>query len=237
MSSPTSTAGCGGPWPGAARMPSSPAPPRSRHGASRAVTRPTAPSSPTSPTSRVAPGSPPARGRRRPGDDVAPGGTSLEVACRWPQPSSSTSRSARGSSLTDLVDGNAKPLPVVVSGTYEPTGVDEGLWVDDPLGLAGVSRLRLHDLRPVRGRRGLLRPHLRRVVDRHLAVAAERGGGHHRRTPRGAGRRRAGHRRAAARGRHPARRRRGPGRRRRRPTLARARVSWGCPICSTPRPW
>jgi hypothetical protein len=42
--------------------------------------------------------------------------------------------------LTDLVDADAKPLPVVVTGTYEPTGVDEGLWVDDPLGLAGVSR-------------------------------------------------------------------------------------------------
>ena len=42
-------------------------------------------------------------------------------------------------SLTDLV-ADAKPLPVVVTGTYEPTGVDDGRWVDDPLGLAGVAR-------------------------------------------------------------------------------------------------
>jgi len=75
-----------------------------------------------------------------PGDDVAPGGAPLEVAL--PVAAAEQLDVTVGSrlSLTDLVDADAKPLPVVVTGTYEPTGVDEGLWVDDPLGLAGVSR-------------------------------------------------------------------------------------------------
>ena len=41
--------------------------------------------------------------------------------------------------LADLVDREAEPLTVLVTGTFRPTGVDEGLWVDDPLGLAGVA--------------------------------------------------------------------------------------------------
>ena len=74
------------------------------------------------------------------GDDVGPGGSPLEVAL--PVTAAEQLDVAVGSRLflPDLVNADAKPLPVVVTGTYEPTGVDEGLWVDDPLGLAGVSR-------------------------------------------------------------------------------------------------
>ncbi len=42
--------------------------------------------------------------------------------------------------LTDLIDRDAPPLEVVVSGVLAPTGVDEGLWADDPLGRSGIVR-------------------------------------------------------------------------------------------------
>lgn len=74
-----------------------------------------------------------------PGDDVGPGGAPLEVVL--PVAAAEALDVAVGArlSLTDLVAG-AEPLPVLLTGTYEPTGTDDGLWVDDPLGLAGVSR-------------------------------------------------------------------------------------------------
>ncbi|HET6969423.1 MAG TPA: FtsX-like permease family protein [Ornithinibacter sp.] len=75
-----------------------------------------------------------------PSGDVGAGRGSLEVVL----PTSAadalgTSVGAR-LALTDLVDRAADPLTVVVTGTYEPTGVEDGLWVDDPLGLSGVAR-------------------------------------------------------------------------------------------------
>lgn len=75
-----------------------------------------------------------------PGDDVGPGGAPLEVVL--PVAAADALGATVGSrlALTDLVGGDAKPLNVIVTGTYEPTGVDDGLWVDDPLGLAGVNR-------------------------------------------------------------------------------------------------
>ncbi|HET7821204.1 MAG TPA: FtsX-like permease family protein [Ornithinibacter sp.] len=74
-----------------------------------------------------------------PGHAVGPGGAPLEVAL--PVVAAQALGVSVGSrlSLTDLV-ADAKPLPVVVTGTYEPTGVDDGRWIDDPLGLAGVAR-------------------------------------------------------------------------------------------------
>ena len=75
-----------------------------------------------------------------PGTDVAPGGRALEVALPTAAADALDATVGTRLSLVDLVDGTAKPLTVVVSGTYEPTGVGEGSWVDDPLGLVGVTR-------------------------------------------------------------------------------------------------
>ena len=75
-----------------------------------------------------------------PGADVAPGAAALEVVL--PEAAAAALDATVGTrlELVDLVDGTAKPLAVVVTGTYQPTGTGEGTWVDDPLGLAGVSR-------------------------------------------------------------------------------------------------
>ena len=75
-----------------------------------------------------------------PRDDVAPGGAALEVVLPGAAAAALDARVGTRLSLVDLVDDAAKPLEVVVTGTYEPTGVDKGVWVDDPLGLAGVGR-------------------------------------------------------------------------------------------------
>ncbi|MFL6177926.1 MAG: FtsX-like permease family protein [Ornithinibacter sp.] len=75
-----------------------------------------------------------------PAADVAPGAAPLEVVLPGAAAAALDATVGTRLALVDLVDGTAKPLAVVVTGTYEPTGVDEGSWVDDPLGLAGVSR-------------------------------------------------------------------------------------------------
>ncbi len=75
-----------------------------------------------------------------PGDDVAPGAGALEVVLPGAAATALGARVGTRLALVDLVDDAAKPLEVVVTGTYEPTGVADGLWVDDPLGLAGVGR-------------------------------------------------------------------------------------------------
>ena len=75
-----------------------------------------------------------------PSDEVGPGRGSLEVVLPVAAADAlGTSVGAR-LALTDLVDRAADPLTVVVTGTSEPTGVADGLWVDDPLGLSGVAR-------------------------------------------------------------------------------------------------
>ncbi|MFQ6173000.1 FtsX-like permease family protein [Oryzobacter sp. R7] len=42
--------------------------------------------------------------------------------------------------LTDLIDRDTAPLEVAVVGVFVPTGVEEGRWADEPLGLRGVTR-------------------------------------------------------------------------------------------------
>ena len=136
------------------------------------------------------------------GDDVGPGGSPLKVAL--PVTAAEQLDVAVGSRLflPDLVNADAKPLPRR-TGTYEPTGVDEGLWVDDPLGLAGVSGSDFTTYGPFVAAEG--------SFDRPFAGSSTvtwRGCRAGPRSPpatsRGACRRRAGHRRAAAHGRHPA---------------------------------
>ena len=105
-----------------------------------AAPRPTGPAWRTSTTSQGAPGSssgawPTAPGRRRrPGRRPArgrPAGGGRRGARR---------RGRRALALVDLVDRDAELRSTSSSrGTFRPTGVDEGLWVDDPLGLAGVA--------------------------------------------------------------------------------------------------
>jgi len=75
-----------------------------------------------------------------PGDDVGPGGAPLEVVLPVAAADALGATVGTRLALTDLVDGDAKPLNVLVTGTYAPSRVDDGLWVDDPLGLAGVNR-------------------------------------------------------------------------------------------------
>ena len=75
-----------------------------------------------------------------PGGDVAPGAAELEVVLPGAAAAALEASVGTRLALVDLVDGAAEPLVVVVTGTYEPSGVDEGTWVDDPLGLAGVGR-------------------------------------------------------------------------------------------------
>ena len=110
-----------------------------------------------------------------PGSDVGPGGAPLEVALPVAAATALDAGVGARFSLRDLVLDDAPPLDVVVTGTYEPTGVEDGLWVDDPLGLAGVSRFGLHGVRPVRGGRGVVRPPVRRCLDGDLALAPRRG--------------------------------------------------------------
>jgi len=75
-----------------------------------------------------------------PADDLARGAVGLEVVL--PVDAARALGAAVGTRFTllDLIDDTGKPLAVVVTGTYQPTGVDDGRWVDDPLGLAGVTR-------------------------------------------------------------------------------------------------
>ncbi len=75
-----------------------------------------------------------------PGADVAPGATALEVVLPGAVAAALDATVGTRLALVDLVGGATKPLDVLVTGTYEPTGVDEGAWLDDPLGLAGVTR-------------------------------------------------------------------------------------------------
>ncbi|HSO65302.1 MAG TPA: FtsX-like permease family protein [Ornithinibacter sp.] len=75
-----------------------------------------------------------------PSDDVAPGRAALEVVLPVAAAEALGVSVGARLALTDLVDRGAEPLVVVVTGTYEPTGVEDGLWVDDPLGPAGVAR-------------------------------------------------------------------------------------------------
>ncbi len=63
---------------------------------------------------------------RSPSPRTSRGPSSCRSATGWASPTSSTAR--------------PPPLDVVVSGVFAPTGVDEGLWADDPLGLRGVLR-------------------------------------------------------------------------------------------------
>lgn len=75
-----------------------------------------------------------------PADDVGPGRGSIEVVLPVAAADALDVTVGTRLALTDLVDRAADPLTVVVTGTYDPTGVDDGLWVDDPLGLSGVAR-------------------------------------------------------------------------------------------------
>ena len=74
-----------------------------------------------------------------PGADVASGRGALEVALPVAAAEALGVEAGDTLALVDLVDRDAELLDVVVTGTFRPTGVDEGLWVDDPLGLAGVA--------------------------------------------------------------------------------------------------
>lgn len=51
--------------------------------------------------------------------------------------------------LTDLIAPGGPPITVVVAGVFAPTGVEQGLWADDPLGLRGVSRTDFTTFGPV----------------------------------------------------------------------------------------
>ena len=90
---------------------------------------------------RRAPSSPAARGRRHRATTWARAAARSRWCCPWPlpmrsapgrghaprpRPTSSTATRTRSTSL--------------VTGTSEPTGVDDGLWVDDPLGPRGGRR-------------------------------------------------------------------------------------------------
>ena len=75
-----------------------------------------------------------------PTEDDGPGRDALEVVLPAAAADALDVGVGTRLALTDLVDRTAEPLTVVVTGTYDPTGVDDGLWVDDPLVLSGVAR-------------------------------------------------------------------------------------------------
>jgi len=77
---------------------------------------------------------------KEPGDGVGPGRAPLEVVLPVAAAEALGATVGTRFTLPDLVISGAEPLDVVVTGTFEPTGVDEGLWVDDPLDLAGATR-------------------------------------------------------------------------------------------------